>query len=1442
MEGPCSQDHSDHDNENGGVDDKTAMADLWQVGVAKVSVATVASSQFDRRTWPATIAAEKLQAATRDGAAASAKAILRGSVKLEAAVLSDALRIAAKCGHADVLKLLIEHGADVNAPDADGYTCFHEACFWGQHAVLPLLAAKGVRARSLTRVGRTGWDLATRNGCSKAAAVLVSLGMQEVGDLRDQESHVAARLTDSQPEAEAEAPTPPAVVGCGSNLRGQLGCPDAPTTAAMIPVPLPDELGALPIALVGCGAGHTLFVAQGGQDVFGCGSNADGQLGLGRIAHPNHSAQCDTVIDIVTAPTRVRALCGLSLTALACGDSHTLALTAAGSAMCCGANESAQLGLGHVESPVWKLSATPLTGITSVGAGSFHSFFLKIPEAVWACGNNSLGQLGLAGGSIVTAPKRVAALDGQAIVQMACGATQSWFLTAEGAVWHIIGVEWPPAPPPQKLRTLPADDEVVALSAGGHHCLFLTASGVVCGVGSNTSGQLGIVASDGSSIPAVTEPCVVEAFQRLTHCFVRLSAHGVKLAKLGRGCLREGDVGQVISRDASGRRSKVKGGRLGKEAWYTDELLEPTGPPLHGIPTERPPSTRIVSFLTGHEHSMFMMASGEIWSCGRNDKGQCGVSLPGGSVGRDVGFPIQLPVSPGLYSLPTCVAGCLASSSFLIRRATMVPPPSNRAQQLMRTHTIRLHTPPLPRAIVYEDPAVVLAQTSSQAAVQSATETTVEMQPLQPSELKELLKRTEAYVDPDFPPLPRSLAHDWDKFYNGNTQEVSRGLLWTEIEWKRPSEIKLHSQWESNPEVFVDGVDADDIQQGHLGDCYFLSCLSVLADHPGMIERLILTPTVTASGVFAARFCKHGVWHDVVIDDNFPCVQRQDDDEQQDKPEDEDKHDAAMKAALSLDDIDPASADRNKHWSPAFSQARDGELWPCILEKAWAKLHGSYQAIESGDPSSTLRDLTGAPSQFVSCDDVDCDADSPPLLWQAMLDADRKGYLMAAGMAASLTRSEYVRADGLIAGHCYGILKAVDLGCAEQRLIKLRNPWGKTEWTGDWSDSSTLWTAQLKKKLGFTAAEDGTFWMQLRDFANHFEGVHINHCHPTWQYRFVEHPPVLLPEDQTSTTLCFRVVIPPSQRDEHAAVLTVSQRDVRVLTGSDTPAPAPAPAGATSTTAAPAPPPGGSAPLPEELGGSGVIGATPSSKHPSMDPSSSYAACTLSVVRVDSEALPATAAADPAEAEERVVKGSSVLLQGRDSWLETALPPGTYVVSAHLRLCSPRPADGREVPVVFSCYSALPAAIVSNLSTDEAWLAQAEILMALTERFGTSDDTMYKHRIGEDTKAGEDRAARDLSLKVYQSKTLRLFCMLHRNGGGKQPCLLAEEIKFGLVNMEIWTNPADDNVEVDAKGDDQTAVRLSIAPGERTFLIVRPKSLGRYSVNYSREVSFEPVQ
>ena len=37
-------------------------------------------------------------------------------------------------------------------------------------------------------------------------------------------------------------------------------------------------------------------------------------------------------------------------------------------------------------------------------------------------------------------------------------------------------------------------------------------------------------------------------------------------------------------------------------------------------------------------------------------------------------------------------------------------------------------------------------------------------------------------------------------------------------------------------------------------------------------------------------------------------------------------------------------------------------MWVILLEKAWAKIHGSYDTIIAGDGAKTLRDITGAPS------------------------------------------------------------------------------------------------------------------------------------------------------------------------------------------------------------------------------------------------------------------------------------------------------------------------------------------------------------------------------------------------------------------------------------------------------------------------------------------------
>lgn len=56
--------------------------------------------------------------------------------------------------------------------------------------------------------------------------------------------------------------------------------------------------------------------------------------------------------------------------------------------------------------------------------------------------------------------------------------------------------------------------------------------------------------------------------------------------------------------------------------------------------------------------------------------------------------------------------------------------------------------------------------------------------------------------------------------------------------------------------------------------------------------------------------------------------------------------------------------------------------------------------------------------------------------------------------------------------------------------MKLRNPWGDFEWTGDWGDSSDCWTPALKEEVGLNSdSNDGSFWMSWADFTYYFSRV-----------------------------------------------------------------------------------------------------------------------------------------------------------------------------------------------------------------------------------------------------------------------------------------------------------------------------------------------------------------
>jgi len=53
------------------------------------------------------------------------------------------------------------------------------------------------------------------------------------------------------------------------------------------------------------------------------------------------------------------------------------------------------------------------------------------------------------------------------------------------------------------------------------------------------------------------------------------------------------------------------------------------------------------------------------------------------------------------------------------------------------------------------------------------------------------------------------------------------------------------------------------------------------------------------------------------------------------------------------------------------------------------------------------------------------------------------------------------------------------------KLMCIRNPWGHTEWNGDWSDNSEKWNTRIKNLVGFVGPnEDGIFWMDFNDYLN----------------------------------------------------------------------------------------------------------------------------------------------------------------------------------------------------------------------------------------------------------------------------------------------------------------------------------------------------------------------
>ena len=120
------------------------------------------------------------------------------------------------------------------------------------------------------------------------------------------------------------------------------------------------------------------------------------------------------------------------------------------------------------------------------------------------------------------------------------------------------------------------------------------------------------------------------------------------------------------------------------------------------------------------------------------------------------------------------------------------------------------------------------------------------------------------------------------------------------------------------------GENRFDVNQTELGDCWFLSSLANVADNPDLMKKVLPDDQSFEegdyTGAFHVRFWQYGQWFDVVIDDYLPT----------------------QNGAL------------------LFSRSDDpNEMWPALVQKAYAKLHGTYGEIEGGFPKEALVDFSG---------------------------------------------------------------------------------------------------------------------------------------------------------------------------------------------------------------------------------------------------------------------------------------------------------------------------------------------------------------------------------------------------------------------------------------------------------------------------------------------------
>jgi hypothetical protein len=358
------------------------------------------------------------------------------------------------------------------------------------------------------------------------------------------------------------------------------------------------------------------------------------------------------------------------------------------------------------------------------------------------------------------------------------------------------------------------------------------------------------------------------------------------------------------------------------------------------------------------------------------------------------------------------------------------------------------------------------------------------------------------FVDPEFPPCQASL-------------EAGATKPFKPLAWARP-QLCVPEEMAAQVRLFRSNVQPGCVDAGDLGDSWVMCSVAAVSEDPARLMGMFRHPEGKAAaqrehavGAYRVTFNKNGWWRSVLVDSYLPV--------------------SAGKLKYAKSAVDPA------------------EIWPAILEKAYAKLHGSYAKICSGDPLHALQDMTGFSTSRFDEALVDESNKSKVELFDDLVRGIAAGYTVICNTPGSDPRSkdgknapltaEYAEV-GLVTGHAYTIIDAKYFENMNLRIVKVRNAWGRgLEWNGDWNDNDSKWEEypEVADACNFQKAADGTFWMPWEAAQKYFNGGGVCFSHqPAYDYRmnsvFTNGVPSAVLEIEVSSPTWFTFVI--SQDDK----------------------------------------------------------------------------------------------------------------------------------------------------------------------------------------------------------------------------------------------------------------------------------------------------------------------